>query len=473
MLEFEKYVKLFVINTVLFFGLGTGVLASSVIINQVYYDPVATESGGEAVELYNPTPEDIILSSYVLKTESAAQDVILPQNAVIKAKHYFLITDAGWSLSKDNTSWDQADYEETMNMFNLDSGVALLDASGVFVDAVGWGDKVGITAGLYEGTPSQSVNPGFVLLRNNNLDTNNNSYDFVEAIPVLRNSSYVVTQEPEQPLPDVPEDAPSSPEENSSVDLSLNSSLEVVVSVENSKPSIEFVQFEDDNDHVAGSQITPLPAKNRSVAFHVMVKDFNGVEDVTNVTATILNLSQEVVMIQNKTLDANTALYSGGFDLPYYEKAGEYNVVITASDIASSSELKTNFEYMKLNAFALDTTTAKISSALLNTTTSLLGDSDISTTDKPTLINYGNTELQLGLLSTDLNSGNTVLSADHFGYSFGDVEKQGLLNTTLVTTNTYLSRDMRLPFNLFTTLPEYLQSGDYKATVTVYGISAE
>ncbi|MBI3032315.1 lamin tail domain-containing protein [Candidatus Woesearchaeota archaeon] len=79
----EKYLRVFLTNLVLFFGLGSGVLANSVVISEVYYDPVATESGGEAVVLYNPTPEDIILSGYVLKTESAAQDVILPTGTII------------------------------------------------------------------------------------------------------------------------------------------------------------------------------------------------------------------------------------------------------------------------------------------------------------------------------------------------------------------------------------------------------
>ena len=70
-------------------------------IEKVYYDPAQTESGGEAIQLYNYGTADVYLKGWVIETESSKRDVVL-SDTTIKAKSYFLIADTGWSEKKDN-----------------------------------------------------------------------------------------------------------------------------------------------------------------------------------------------------------------------------------------------------------------------------------------------------------------------------------------------------------------------------------
>ena len=154
-------------------------VSANVVINQVLYDPIGTESGGEAVELKNIGSSAVDISGWVIATESSDTDAIVPDNTILSAGDVYLIADENWNSSKDDESWRSADHEERITLGNSDSGVALL-ANGSVVDAVGWGDAEGIEDNLYEGSPAVLVSPGKTLLRTQ--DTNDNSEDFVEAV---------------------------------------------------------------------------------------------------------------------------------------------------------------------------------------------------------------------------------------------------------------------------------------------------
>ncbi|MBI2137468.1 lamin tail domain-containing protein, partial [Candidatus Woesearchaeota archaeon] len=100
----------------------TATAENNVMITQVLYNPI-TESGSEAVELYNPTEKDIDISGWAIATETSITDATLPEGAAIKSKGYYLVADSGWSASKDNADWLQADYEEAITLANTDAGV--------------------------------------------------------------------------------------------------------------------------------------------------------------------------------------------------------------------------------------------------------------------------------------------------------------------------------------------------------------
>ncbi len=153
---------------------------ASVVINQVLYDPIGTESGGEAVELLNNGVSAVDISGWVLKTESSDSDATIPAAVVLQPGQSFLVTDEGWNANKDDSSWKSADYEEKLTLGNSDSGIALLSNITV-IDAVGWGDEEAIESGLFEGSPAAMVGVGKALLRT--ADTNDNSKDFIEAVP--------------------------------------------------------------------------------------------------------------------------------------------------------------------------------------------------------------------------------------------------------------------------------------------------
>lgn len=162
--------------------------SASVVISQVLYDPIGTESGGEAVELRNDGNEPVDISSWVIRTESSDSDATIPANTVLMPSSTFLIADEGWNQSKDNSDWKLADHEEKLTIGNTDSGIALL-ANSSTVDAVGWGDPANIDDGLYEGDPAQEVDPGMALVRLK--DTDDNSADFHQVSPSFLDGLFV------------------------------------------------------------------------------------------------------------------------------------------------------------------------------------------------------------------------------------------------------------------------------------------
>ena len=110
-----------------------------VLISRVLYDPVGTETGGEAVEIYNPTSQSIDISECIIKTKSSAVDATIPANTSLAPESFYLIADAGWSVGKDNSSWSDADHEEALTLTNTNGGVAVVK-NGTIIDSIGWGD---------------------------------------------------------------------------------------------------------------------------------------------------------------------------------------------------------------------------------------------------------------------------------------------------------------------------------------------
>ncbi|MBI4918337.1 lamin tail domain-containing protein [archaeon] len=117
--------------------------AFAVTINQVLFDP-KEESGGEAVELWNPEDVARDISDWYLKTERSEKDITIPKNTFIAPKSYFLITDNGWNKSKDNLLWRNADYEESMTLNNADSFVELKNSLGELIERANWTAGIGL-----------------------------------------------------------------------------------------------------------------------------------------------------------------------------------------------------------------------------------------------------------------------------------------------------------------------------------------
>ncbi|HLF54795.1 MAG TPA: lamin tail domain-containing protein [Candidatus Nanoarchaeia archaeon] len=163
-------------------------VSASVVISQVLYDPIGTESGGEAIELRNDGNESVNIGGWVLKTEYADADATIPDNTVLKPSETFLVADEGWDDNKDNSSWKSADYEEKITLGNTNGGIALI-ANGSIIDAAGWGDAGEIDDGLYEGDPASEVSAGMALLRTS--DNDDNAEDFEEAEPSFQDGIFV------------------------------------------------------------------------------------------------------------------------------------------------------------------------------------------------------------------------------------------------------------------------------------------
>jgi hypothetical protein len=147
----------------------------SVVIQEVLYNPSVTESGGEAVLLYNQDNVSVDISGWTLATEASNTDATLPPDSVLLPKQSFLVGDKGWEEVKGDLP--SADHEETILLGNTNAGVALMNGETI-VDVVGWGDTE-----LKEGTSHEGVEEGKSLRRINN--TNDNAHDFIESEPLM------------------------------------------------------------------------------------------------------------------------------------------------------------------------------------------------------------------------------------------------------------------------------------------------
>ena len=184
---------------------GADSIADHVVISAIYPDAV-DESGSEWIELYNPTDSNIDISGWTIGTPTSSTDATIPVGSTIKTHGFFLIADTDFSTEKDNSSWSDADHEETITLGNTISWVYLNDSS-TTIDTVGWGSG----AEKYEGSPfTPNPSQGKSLQRRVNdtitengygpgWDSNDNSADFfIQDSPDPQNSGA-------DPLPPVPE----------------------------------------------------------------------------------------------------------------------------------------------------------------------------------------------------------------------------------------------------------------------------
>ncbi len=165
-------------SIILLFVIALATVANAIVIKQVLYDPINTESGGEAVEILNEQNEEINLTNWYIKTEKSNKDFIFLQT-ILFPHQSFLVADEGWHEKKDNPDWKNADAEESITLYNKDSGVALFDAENNLIDAVGWGSVN--NSQLYKGVSAANIKEGNALARIRY--TGNNREDFMESPP--------------------------------------------------------------------------------------------------------------------------------------------------------------------------------------------------------------------------------------------------------------------------------------------------
>jgi hypothetical protein len=335
---------------------------ANVVISQVLYDPINTESGGEAVELRNDGNAAMNISGWTLQTETSLADATIPSGTMLQPGATFLIADAGWNSSKDDTLWKAADREETITMANSDSGVALKDAAGALIDAVGWGTAADIKAGLFEGTPATGVAAGKALVRAK--DTNNNLADFIEGEPSFFSGDVVViivnvTNTTTNPPPFLP----------------LGAAL-----------------LEDDSPD-AGTQLRPAAGVARTLRLEA---HYNG----TRVSATGFGKS---VQLTKGSGDA----WTGELSLDYWTAPGAQNVVFSTE--AGNTTLSATV--LELKAIKLQTKTVAFAASPGGN-----GKGVVS------VVNQGNVAVRVSWSGTDLSFNKKIIPFENL--NIGDVTVQ-------------------------------------------------
>jgi hypothetical protein len=359
---------------------------ASVLINQVYYDPIGTQSGGEAVELYNPNDYAIDISNYVIKTKSS--NVVLPQDTWINSNSFFLIGDNDFSIHKDNLLWSEADFEYSISLANTNAGVALMFNDTV-IDAVGWGNKDNIENYLFLGDPAQQVPKGMSLLRINN--TQNNSNDFIRFETWLRGS--IIKEE------------------------IIDIKIEFVSNEAITNDIIKNVSIETDDLPKHGVQIIPNPGEDKEVIIKVEIED--------------VNLSEIYVVFnnQNYSMQNEDGYYLTSIFIPYFYNSGKHNITIIAEANDSIEERKIEFEYLPIIAI----TSSKEIFECINENCTIMNDA-------PIIKNIGN--LPLSLILEKIN-GNTI----KYGIS-SDIEEWELLENRIKVAELNPSEEVQINFEL-------------------------
>lgn len=168
-------------------------VASHVVISELLYDPMATDTGKEWVELYNPTDGEIDIGGWTVEAligsgpyaGRSRGNMTIPANETIPAYGFYLIgASSGINPTPDYVPTTWVDFGDGPD------AVRLKNATGHVIDTIGYGD---INAGytwMFEGTPAEDViaNAGYSLERlpgaldhthGNGVDRDNNSIDFV------------------------------------------------------------------------------------------------------------------------------------------------------------------------------------------------------------------------------------------------------------------------------------------------------
>ena len=407
-----------------------------VIISEVLYNPNGTETGREAVELYNPSDSDIDIGGWSLRTVSSNKDAVIPQNTIIKSKSYFLIADSGWSQDKDQ-GWVLADYEESITLSNTDAGVSLVNTENLSVDSVGWGSASNVNPNLFEGTPSEEVNDGHSLSRkmqnNTFIDTNNNSFDFYETVPNLKNSNSTLSSSNE-----------------------LNLKFEVV----EIPILINSFNMTDDIDS-QGFQVLPIPDGNKTVRISVNVSPRDAV-----VNCTISKLGT-----RKTYFNQSNSLFTCEFQIPYYQEPGLYNISIIAYYDNRTSVYNNRFNLMELLALKLDSSSISVGQILQGETKIISGDLDITTPEKPTVMNIGNVDSNLQITSSEISSSENTFSLSDIEVSctpdFSNFNRP--LNSTN-HLNIELSPSDKLPLYFKIKVPLNQQKGAYSGVITINAV---
>lgn len=368
-------------------------------IYEVLYDPINSETGAEAVVLYNEQNTSINLDGYTIKTKSSSADATLPNTILLPNSHY-IVADNGWQINKDSTLYPDADHEEAITLSNSDAGVSLIDPNGTSIDSVGWG-----TSDFVQASPAPNTPQGKSLLRINN--TGDNSADYIISNPF------------------------STLQQKTSLTISftiLQASLEIL----NITMADDFTQ--------EGNQIIPTPGQVRLVPIEILAKDYQ------NATLEI-----EGVEITPTTINSTHASYQYNLSIPYHQEPKNYTLGIQSGDQETTIE----YEVMSIVAMRIDHPNIQMSTQP-GKTTRLYGDSNISTSN-PTLQNTGNTDLDIGLQSS-----NQIPATLLYSYT-SDLSNSHTIQENYVTP---MSVNTKLPISLEIRANQDAPQGNYEEIIS-------
>jgi len=122
---------------------GAGAYAQGILINEVAWAGMATNTSDEWIELHNPTDQAVDLSGWTLTFGDIVIDLGEAENAIVEPGGYFLL-----ERSDDDTVSDvPADLIYTGGLTNQGMALSLIDQTGTVVDTANAGQESGWAAG--------------------------------------------------------------------------------------------------------------------------------------------------------------------------------------------------------------------------------------------------------------------------------------------------------------------------------------
>jgi hypothetical protein len=162
----------------------------SLVINEILYDGMLSETDGEAfIELFGTPGADI--SGYEIHLINGAdgemmETILLPEGSLLDGEGFFVAADLRTN-SQDQTLVAHFDFLDQFDPQNGPDAIHLIDREGQLWDALCYGEGgVGQTLDgvpLCEGDPAPDVAPGHSLSREGRQDTQENRLDFFEKEP--------------------------------------------------------------------------------------------------------------------------------------------------------------------------------------------------------------------------------------------------------------------------------------------------
>jgi hypothetical protein len=385
------------------------VVVANVYVTEIMHSPnQMADSDGEWVELYNDGLSEVNVSNWTINNKDFDDVTIQAGEYLVVARELIDGTDTDTDSfesywGNNNGVWDES--------FLAVDGSLSLTAEGSVV----------LSNGIYSDNVTYNATVG---------GTNDRTIERVS-----------LTEWVEGVVDGTPGEGTFSTTTNNGNGVNL------VLTVNNSEPVIEWVNITTDDSSSLGIQVMPNVLMEKEVNLEVSVIDVNGLEAVS-------------VRCNNKgfnlTLIGN--VYTGVFVMDYFDLAGMYNVTVEVFDGSNTVTKETTFEYLGMIATTVNTTDIELSV-----------NPGESSEQRIQIINSGNVLVDTEVLADDFASEDSVISADNI--EVFSSEWLPLYESVLVDMNIIPLDIAEVLFRV--NVPDTAKSGSYKGRIVVNSMESE
>jgi len=152
---------------------------AQVVINEVFYDPVGSDTGGEFVELLNCGRVGVALGGWTVETGNGAN----PDDWTVEwiGDDFDHLGPGEFFLIGESDVLPAPDFVTPLDLQNGPDGVRVTDGE-MEIDVVGWGEP--LFSEYYEGTPAGDVPSGSSLARSPDCYDHDDNFSDMEAAPI-------------------------------------------------------------------------------------------------------------------------------------------------------------------------------------------------------------------------------------------------------------------------------------------------